>query len=198
MLQFIKLGIICIYNIIGMVLVKKDAKLRKAWQAHKSRAIITVCALNITCMAISFVCSPGILSLLCFAGVQTVSDELTSEVYSFPSWIAGAASLIAYILNGSFEWSSLFFLVGSITLFIAISHAGAFADGDVECVVPYLIASAALRSNPLDKAFVILIISSGTMTLEYIVRKIIKKEVPKNLPFMKNLFLGMIAASVSL
>lgn len=160
------------------------------------KGIITACAADIVCIMASFICPPFILFLLCFEGVQTVSDELTSRVYSFMSWAAGITAFVIYALNGTFRWDFFVLLIISILLFVIISLVGAFADGDVECTVPYLIAMAALNSNPLEKALIVLIVSSGTMTLEYILRKLITKKVPENLPFMKNLFLGMVVASV--
>lgn len=187
MLHFL---LICISDLIICILIKKDKELNKAYRNNKVKAVSIVIVANIFCiMAAIFIKQTFFIAILCFAAVQTVSDELTAKVYSFLSQFSIVISAVLYLFS-SFKPSSLFLCIGAITILSFLSFIKVYAWGDVECAIPFLIICAAKGYNPLITLFVLLFVACGTMTGEYIIRKI-KGSTLKEIPFMKNIFVGM-------
>ena len=185
--------LICISDLITCVLIKKDKELNEAYGNNKAKAVSVIIIANIFCiMAAIFIKQTFFIAILCFAAVQTVSDELTAKVYSFLSQFSIIISAVLYLLS-SFSSSSLFLCIGAIAILSFLSFINAYAWGDVECIIPFLIICAAKGYNPLVILFVLLFVACGTMTGEYIIRKKVKDDALKEIPFMKNIFMGMFA-----
>ena len=182
--------LICVSDLAIYFLIKKDEELNKACRNNKVKAISIVIIANILCItAAIFIKQTSCIIILCFAAIQTVSDELTAKVYSFLSQFLTVIGVALYLF-GSFNLGSLLLCIVAIAVLSFLSFIKAYAWGDVECVIPFLIIYAAEGYNALIILFILLFIACGTMTIEYIIRKI-KNDTLKETPFMKNIFIGM-------
>ena len=188
--------LICVSDLAVCLLIKKDEELNKAYQSNKIKAMNTVIVTNIFCIvAAIFIKQTYFVTMLCFAAVQTISDELTAKVYSFLSQFFIVISVVLYLFS-SFNLDSLFLCIGAIAVLSFLSFIKAYAWGDVECVIPFLFICATEGYNALVVLFILLFVACGTMTAEYIIIRKIKnhtlKKVPlKEVPFVKNIFIGM-------
>ena len=176
MLHFL---LICISDLTIYFLIKKDKELNEAYGNNKAKTASVIIIANIFCIiAAIFIKQTFFIAMLCFAAVQTVSDELTAKVYSFLSQFFIVISAALYLFR-SFDLTSLFSCIGAIAILSFLSFIKAYAWGDVECAIPFLVTCAAEGYNALAALLVLLFVACGTMTVEYIIRKKMKRQIKR-------------------